>query len=243
MEIDPILNEDTAPSVEDESHSINISACEGPNSSIEEVITDNHKQPKKQKLERRSGSKKRSWVWRHFDSIIVTDKDGKETHYGECQIIKDNIRCTQKIKIVGGTTSNLIHHLSSVHVNDNKTHPKARNDFLIRSLLKFIIRENMPLNLVSKESFQEFVHNLDSAFIMPCEKTVKQLIHVTYNYSTNLLKQRLELTSKTVCLTIDLWTARNRQGFLGITCSWIDESFKMQEALLTLSYLKYPHTS
>ncbi|CAG8679037.1 7920_t:CDS:2, partial [Racocetra fulgida] len=61
-----------------------------------------------------------------------------------------------------------------------------------------LIRENLPLNLVSKESFYEFVYNLDSIFTISCEKTVKQLIHITYNNSTNLLKQQLESTSKTM---------------------------------------------
>ncbi|CAG8582030.1 16407_t:CDS:2 [Cetraspora pellucida] len=233
-------NMDIAPSVdtpiefslnneEDEFNYIDISACEEPKSSIEEVVTNSSK---KTEIKRRGGSKKQSWVWQHMDLIVVINKDGEEAQY-----------------VVGGSTSNLIHHLYSIHgitdsqINITKTHLKAKNNFLVRSLLKLLIRENLLLNLVSKESFHEFVHNLDSAFAIPCEKTVKHLIHITYNNSTNLLKQQLETTSKTVCLTLDLWTARNQQGFLGITYSWIDENFKIHEALFTLTYLKYPHTA
>ncbi|CAG8713516.1 5177_t:CDS:1, partial [Scutellospora calospora] len=68
IKFDPILNKDTASSVdipiqfsfsnkEDESYSINILAYEGSNSNIEESITNSYKKPKKQKLERRGRSK------------------------------------------------------------------------------------------------------------------------------------------------------------------------------------------
>ncbi|CAG8798466.1 22248_t:CDS:2, partial [Cetraspora pellucida] len=224
-------NMDIAPSVdtpikfslnneEDEFNYIDISACEEPKSSIEKVVTNSSK---KTEIKRRSGSKKQCRVWQHMDLIVVTNKDGKEAQYGECQIIKDdNTRCAQRIKVVGGSTSNLIRHLYSIHgildsqINIAKTHPKAKNHFFVRSLLKLLIRKNLPLNLVLKKSFHEFVHNLDSAFAIPCEKTVKHLIHITYNNSTNLLKQQLETTN---------------------------ENFKIHEALLTLTYLKYPHTA
>lgn len=42
---------------------------------------------------------------------------------------------------------------------------------------------------------------------------------------------------------ISLWTGRNRQGYLGVTCSWIDPEFKIHEILLSLSYVRYPHTA
>ncbi|CAG8834476.1 5261_t:CDS:2, partial [Cetraspora pellucida] len=100
----------------DEFNYIDISACEEPKSSIEEVVTNSSK---KQKLERRDGSKKR---------------------------FRDS------------------------QINIAKTHPKAKNNFLVRSLLKLLICENLSLNLVSKESFYEFVYNLDSAFAILCEK-------------------------------------------------------------------------
>ncbi|CAG8800222.1 9221_t:CDS:2, partial [Cetraspora pellucida] len=165
MKFDSILNKNTASCVsvpmefskEYELNHINISVCEEPKSNTEVAVAD------------------------------VIDKNSKEIQYCVYQIITDgNIKCAQKIKVANRSTSNLIHHLSSVHkimdnqINNAKTHPKPKNDFLTRSLLKFIICENMPLNL---------------------------------------------------------------QGFLGIICSWIDDSFKIHEVLLTLTYLKYPHTA
>ena len=40
-----------------------------------------------------------------------------------------------------------------------------------------------------------------------------------------------------------MWTARNRQGFLGVTCSFLDKNFTIHEIILTVEYVRYPHTS
>jgi hypothetical protein len=45
-----------------------------------------------------------------------------------------------------------------------------------------------------------------------------------------------------VCITTDMWTARNRQGFLGVTCSFLDKNFIIHEVTLTVEYVRYPHT-
>lgn len=42
---------------------------------------------------------------------------------------------------------------------------------------------------------------------------------------------------------MDFWTARNRQGYLGITCSYIDRQFKLKEVTLAIQYVRYPHTA
>ncbi|CAG8831694.1 19533_t:CDS:2, partial [Cetraspora pellucida] len=42
---------------------------------------------------------------------------------------------------------------------------------------------------------------------------------------------------------ISLATSRNRQGYLGVTCSWLDSDFKIHEVLLSLTYVRYPHTA
>ncbi|CAG8550980.1 16325_t:CDS:2, partial [Cetraspora pellucida] len=35
----------------------------------------------------------------------------------------------------------------------------------------------------------------------------------------------------------------NRQEYFGVTCSWIDPEFKIYKILLSLSYVRYPHTA
>ena len=40
-----------------------------------------------------------------------------------------------------------------------------------------------------------------------------------------------------VSLTADLWTGRNRKGFFGITCSYIDPDFVLKEITLAIEYI------
>ncbi|CAG8839434.1 24300_t:CDS:2, partial [Cetraspora pellucida] len=32
-------------------------------------------------------------------------------------------------------------------------------------------------------------------------------------------------------------------GYLGVTCSWLDSDFKIHEVLLSLTFVRYPHTA
>jgi hypothetical protein len=72
---------------------------------------------------------------------------------------------------------------------------------------------------------------------------MKKLIHQAYNYSLPLIIKRLEKDANSVSLTCDLWTGRNRQGFLGITCSYLDPEFQLHEIVLSVEYIPYPHTA
>jgi hypothetical protein len=40
-----------------------------------------------------------------------------------------------------------------------------------------------------------------------------------------------------------MWTAKNRQGFLGVTCSFLDKDFVIHDVILTVEYIRYPHTA
>jgi hypothetical protein len=45
-----------------------------------------------------------------------------------------------------------------------------------------------------------------------------------------------------VHLTTDLWTAKSRHGYLGVTATWLTSDFEFREVLLTCNHLPYPHT-
>ena len=40
-----------------------------------------------------------------------------------------------------------------------------------------------------------------------------------------------------------MWTGRNRLGFLGVTCSFLDKNFTIHEIILTIEHIRYPHTA
>jgi hypothetical protein len=58
-----------------------------------------------------------------------------------------------------------------------------------------------------------------------------------------LIMEYIENHAISVNLTTDLWTARNRQGYIGITCCFLDEMFQLRELVLAVSYVHSPHTA
>ncbi|CAB5181548.1 unnamed protein product [Rhizophagus irregularis] len=78
---------------------------------------------------------------------------------------------------------------------------------------------------------------------MPDEKGIKKVIGNAYNYTLPALIKKIKLEAKNVSLTTDMWTSRGGQGYIGITCSYIDSNFNLNEITLTVNYVRYPHTA
>lgn len=110
-------------------------------------------------------------------------------------------------------------------------------------LVNWIIFDSRPLNIVQSESFHKFIKELDPAFTIPDTRLIKQTIQNAYNNTFPLIQEFVDNNSISVNLTTDMWTGRNRQGFLGVTCSFLDKSFIIHEVILTIEYLRYPHTA
>jgi hypothetical protein len=100
-----------------------------------------------------------------------------------------------------------------------------------------------PLIIVQSESFRKFIKDLDPAFTIPGTKLVKQIIHKSYNYTFPTIQEFVKKNSISVCLTLDMWTGKNRQGFLGITCSFLDKNYILHEVIITIEHVRYPHTA
>jgi hypothetical protein len=122
-------------------------------------------------------------------------------------------------------------------------HKESHQIELRNLLINWIICDNIPLNVVHSEAFCKLIKNLDPAFFIPDVKLIKQIIHKAYNHSINLIQEFLDNNSVSVNLTTDMWTGRNRQGFIGVTCSFLDKNFTLHEITLTIEYIRYPHTA
>jgi hypothetical protein len=124
-----------------------------------------------------------------------------------------------------------------------KNHSEQRQTELRQFLVDWVVLDSQPLSTVQSKTFRHFIHELDSAFIMPSQETVKKIIYDAFNYSFPQLKQLLLMNAAFISLTMDLWTARNRQGYLGVTCSYLNQSFTLCELTLDIAYIRYPHTA
>ncbi|GES93814.1 zinc finger BED domain-containing protein 1-like [Rhizophagus clarus] len=100
-----------------------------------------------------------------------------------------------------------------------------------------------PLYVLKNEGFINLVKTLDPYYTLPSDKYVKKLITKAYNNSKQELIKLFGNTIKFCSITTDLWTGRDRQGYIGVTCSFINKEFELQEIMLACQYIEYPHTS
>jgi len=83
---------------------------------------------------------------------------------------------------------------------------------------------------------------LDPAFPIPSNKRIKKEIHIGYTNAIEELKILLENTCESASLTTDLWTAKSKHGYIGVTLHWMIEDFKVYDCLLCMERMLYPHT-
>jgi len=76
---------------------------------------------------------------------------------------------------------------------------------------------------------------------MPDEKDIKKIIYSAYNFTLPMLIKKIRIKIKGVSLITDMWTSRGEKGYIGITCSYIDSNFNLNEITLAINYVWYPH--
>nr|CAG8498820.1 15351_t:CDS:2 [Entrophospora candida] len=50
-------------------------------------------------------------------------------------------------------------------------------------------------------------------------------------------------TCDTATITTDLWTARSKVGYIGVTCHWLTPDFELVDVLLAIEKMPYPHSN
>jgi hypothetical protein len=110
-------------------------------------------------------------------------------------------------------------------------------------LVNWIVNDFQPLRVVKSSDLKILFKELDPAFIMPCQETIRNMIYEAFNHALPQSKTMINSEAVSISLTLDLWTSRNRQGYLGVTCSFIDSKWKLKEFTLTIEYVRYPHTA
>ncbi|GES97438.1 zinc finger BED domain-containing protein 1-like [Rhizophagus clarus] len=202
-----------------------------------------------------TSEKKNSWVWPFYRQVQALNGDIITI----CEVeIDTGVKCNKRYK-TKGSTGNLINHLLKHGITKDNPQPQKitkitskpsvipheekKQQELRQHLVNWLVCDSRPLSIVQNEFFHRFVDELDPRFNIPDVKLIKQIIHKAYNYAVPLLKEDLKNNAIKVSLTMDLWTSHNRKGYIGITCSYIDENFKLNEITLSIQYIAYPHTA
>ncbi|CAH1769052.1 3120_t:CDS:2, partial [Entrophospora sp. SA101] len=110
-------------------------------------------------------------------------------------------------------------------------------------LIKWIIFDQQPFDVVEDKCFVDLVSELDSRYRLPCHQTISSWIESIFKKQKIVIKKMFNDFSHRVSLTTDAWTSTTtNQGYLGITAHWIDDSWRMKKILLNFIPLNESHT-
>ena len=199
--------------------------------------------------------------WKQYFNFSPIDKNRTN---GLCKL------CHRNYKDKSGVFSNFLKHLKRQHplkynqVFNNEyeyftedrngiedghepidlTNIKEKENRIILSITKnLIIRCNLPLNLVEKPAFRDFMKECNLKY-RPV--STKRLKHDVIPSLTSIVLTRIHEKLNTVdhvTLTVDIWSDRRCRSFIGITCHFIDQNMNLQAYLIDFLRLKSLHTS
>ena len=130
---------------------------------------------------------------------------------------------------------------TAIDLANSKPHNESDQRMRDRALTQLIIGQNLPFSFAESKEFSEFAATLDKRWVVPGKQKIKNLLDDAFNRVHTLLENDL-CKAKHISLTMDLWTAFSRDGYLGVTASWIDDQFDLNNAVLAFSQVPYPHT-
>ncbi|KAL4154005.1 hypothetical protein QTP88_001838 [Uroleucon formosanum] len=130
------------------------------------------------------------------------------------------------IAIVHKTNSTLTKQMKMTQFTLNKN-AKIKID---NALAYFIATNIMPYSLVKKDGFKLFV-----------EKLTESRIPSMYNETRNIIGN-ISRSADIFTFTTDCWTSSSNQPFIGLTCHFINDNFKLTSACLGCIELSEDHT-
>jgi hypothetical protein len=176
---------------------------------------------------------KSSLIWKHMDKIKINEEEKVQCRY--CNYIGT----------FTGPTSNHKKHLMNKHNITKSNSVPLSAQTLKQAIIKFIIMNDMPFNIVEQQAFQQLLitAGCGSKDKIPirCAKVVRDIIMQHYEVSNEELVKKLQLCS-TIAISLDCWTSPNDIAFLGIVGHWISEGFEYEEYVIDFVKLKGEHT-
>ncbi|GKV06556.1 hypothetical protein SLEP1_g18432 [Rubroshorea leprosula] len=113
-----------------------------------------------------------------------------------------------------------------------------------RELAYMITAHELPLSIVDHIFFRRFVAALQPRFKYVSRNTIKKDIMGIYRNEKAKTMKLLEVNQSRIAITTDMWTSNNqKRGFMVITAHYIDNSWMLQNRIISFQYVPCPHTS
>ena len=84
--------------------------------------------------------------------------------------------------------------------------------------VRLVVKSLYPFNIVKDESFRKIIEGSGSGMTVVCKKTLNAGVISKAMFATELLKEKLRESPYDKCLSMDLWTNKKMESFMGVTC-------------------------
>ena len=113
-------------------------------------------------------------------------------------------------------------------------------DFL---LLKALVKNYLPFQIVENSDFRQFVRKLNSSYTMPGRKTVSNdLLSQLYSVTKERVREQLRPASS-VRITTDCWRSLANENYISVTAHYLDNDCNLKSSLLDCFVYEQKHTA
>ena len=126
--------------------------------------------------------------------------------------------------------------------HDKWQHNDPRQIESSRKLVSFVAGNLQALSVVECGYLHDFVESLNPSFVMPSRKHLsRKLLPDTTTQLHASVNAQLQLT-KSVSLTIDIWSSRDMRSYIGITCHFVMD-YKICSLMLSCNRFRGTHSA
>lgn len=128
-------------------------------------------------------------------------------------------------------------------VQQNRPCTPQQSAIITDSVMKMLVTDMRPLSMVEDRGFKSMISVLNPGYTLPSRTHFTKLVERKYQEAFQNVKDAINANDSRIALTADIWTSIATEAFLGITCHYIAEEWKMISICLTTMPLEDRHTA
>ena len=97
---------------------------------------------------------------------------------------------------------------------------------LTRAVCEMIARDIRPISIVNDVGFLNLLREAEPRYVVPCRTTVTRSLGDLYTIEKRRIRG-IVASAEFLSCTTDMWSSRNGDGYIALTCHFIDPDFKM----------------
>ncbi|KAJ5544026.1 hypothetical protein N7494_005305 [Penicillium frequentans] len=157
-----------------------------------------------------------------------------------------------------GSTSNLLVHLQTKHHIKSETGsiflPAAEGNIdrfletprrkagVEEMLIRWVIQTRQPFTIVEHPAFKALIEATGASLPIKTADTLSNRIKEEFHSHRAYVKDELKRSSRTLALSLDVWTSENQIPIMGIIGHWISPEFEKRDELLEFTEINGPHS-